>query len=410
MISFAEALSLVLNNTRPGQAIELNLAQAGNSRLAEPIAAGEDLPCYNRSPLDGYALIAADLKEADEYTPVNLRIKNLEFTKGQLHRGEAVKVMTGMPIPPGSDCVVRQEHTNSSNDTVKVMRRLYSGENVIYIGEDVQKGTPLFKVGDLLTPPRIGLLAALGHAKVMVMVPPKVAVLSTGNDLVGINQHVTKGYTRDANSYMLQALIKEYSGLPVMAGIAGDDFNLLTERLEQCLEMADLILTSGGISVGENDLLPKALEKIGAKVLFKKVAMKPGTPMIAAKKRDKLILALSGNPGACLVSFEQLAGPALMKMQGAERCTLPQTFGRLGAAVNVRPGKQLKFLRSHCYVSADHRLTATPLDNQRPGSLFSFSSYNCYIILDEETDQADRGGEVMLQFVRRSGFFELSGI
>lgn len=406
MISFADALSLVLNNTWPGKAIELNLAQAGNCRLAEPIAAGEDLPSYNRSPLDGYALIAADLKDADECAPVSLRVKSPESVEGQLRQGEAVKVMTGMPIPPGSDCVIRQEHTYSSNGQVRVMRRLNSGENVILVGEDVEKGTPLFKKGDLLTPPRIGLLAALGHTKVMVMVPPKVAVLSTGNDLVSIDQLVTKGFTRDANSYMLRTLIEEYSGLPVMAGIVGDDFTMLTESLEKSLEVADLILTSGGISVGENDLLPKALEKIGAQVLFKKVAMKPGTPMIAAKMRNKLILALSGNPGACLVSFEQFAGPAILKMQGYDKCTLPQTFGRLGAAVKVRPGKQVKFLRSYCCIGADQRLTATPLDNQRPGSLFSFSSYNCYIMLDEATDQADRGDEVLLQFVRRSALFE----
>lgn len=371
--------------------------------IAETIIAEEHLPSYDRSPLDGYALHAADLHHASRVRPVSLPVTEKAADRNSISRGEAARVTTGMSIPAGADCVIRREHTICHNGHVKLLKKLKPGDNIICAGEDIKKGTVLFTPGDMLTPPRIGLLAALGYAHVKVFTAPYVQILSTGNDLVPIDEENTPGKTRDCNSYSLYALVEEYGGKPASAGVVKDQLDDLCSALDDACAQADIIITTGGVSVGENDLVPTALKRIGARHIFWKVAMKPGSPLLFAKKGEKIFFALSGNPAACIVAFEQFVGPALLRMQGVENCCLPRINGVLTQDFQVSPGKVVNFIRSYCFIDENNRAAVTPLANQRPGSLQSLSAYNCYLVMREELNRAAKGDVLPVQLVPRKG-------
>ncbi len=405
MIPYAEAFKRAMDSVPNPRVEEVPLLKSRGRLLAAEIIALEDLPPFQRSPLDGYAFKAADTQGASKIKPAALEIigsiaAGVQFLQ-EVKEGQAVRIMTGAPIPSGADCVIRQENVVQCGSRVLVFEELRKGDNVVQKGEDVPKGLPLFSPGRRLVSSDIGLLAALGYAMVPVYSPPRVNILSTGGELVPVSEAPGPGKIRNSNSYLLASLVEEYGGSPFLQGIADDNLQEICAALENMLKESDIILTTGGVSVGEYDLLPEALERLGATQIFWKVALKPGTPLLAAKIRGKLIFALSGNPAACLVTFDQFVGPALFKMQGIKNFSLPVSNAVLQDDLVVKQSAQLRFVRAFCSLNANNILEVSSAGSQRPGVLSSFRNFNSYILLQNGVKPPRRGAEVPVQLLPR---------
>ena len=406
MISYETALEKVVQSARVLKPENLPLLDCCQKVSAAPVFSRENLPPFDRSPLDGYALQAGDTKGASEENPGRLKVVDVlhagSTAEVAVFPGTAVRIMTGAPIPPGADCVIRQENTREAGPgEILILEELGSGENIIKAGEDVKEGDVILEAGEIIAPGDIGLLAALGYTGLRVFPSPKVGILATGSELIEISEKPAGGQIRNSNSYMLAALVREYGGTPAMAGVCHDDLEEISSSIEKLLEENDIVITTGGVSVGDYDLLPDALERIGAHRLFWKVAMKPGTPLLAAEKNNKLILALSGNPAACLITFQQFAGPCLLKMQGRRDCNHRWGKAVLTENINVRKSSHLRFVRGHCRQNEEGVPEVKATGSQKPGVLSSFRSYNCYIVVPEKTSPG-KGDWVGIQYNQTS--------
>lgn len=405
MIPYADAFKMTMDSIPESRVEEVPLLNSRGRLLAADIIALEDLPPFQRSPLDGYALKASSTRGGSKAKPITLdqigSIAAGESFLEEVQEGQAVRIMTGAPIPAGADCVIRQENVVQCGSRVMLFEEVGMGDNVVKKGEDVPKGLPLFSPGRRLVSSDIGLLAALGYDRVPVYCSPRVNILSTGGELVNVNETPGPGKIRNSNSYLLASMVEEYGGSPCLKGIVADNMEEICTSLENMLDDADIILTTGGVSVGEYDLLPKALERLGATQIFWKVALKPGTPLLVAKSRGKLIFALSGNPAACLVTFDQFVGPALRKMQGIKNFSLPLTRGILQNDLPVQKSSQLRFVRALCSLNNNNILEVASAGSQKPGVLSSFRNFNSYIILQNGINVPQKGMEVPVQLIPR---------
>lgn len=315
---------------------DVDLAGAVGRVLAGPVAAPEDVPGFLRASMDGYAVRAQDTFGASVGAPQYLEIKG-EVPMGAVPErgvapGEALRVPTGAMLPAGADAVVMLEYTAEHPDkTLEVRRAVAPGENVLQPGEDVGAGEPLFAAGARLRPQDIGLLAALGVTRLTVPRRPRVAILSSGDEIVPIDQKPAPGQVRDANAYLAAAQVQAWGGLPLIHGIIPDDFPALRAALAAALIEADLILISGGSSVGVRDLTLAAIQDLpGAEVLVHGVAIRPGKPTIlAAAGAGKPLLGLPGHPASAAVVMEVLGRPLLEQLAGLK---LQASWGRTVAA------------------------------------------------------------------------------
>ncbi len=309
----------------PVGAEAVELAGAVGRVLAGPVAAAEAVPGFLRATMDGYAVAARDTFGASVGAPQYLEIKGEVAMGGVPERGigagEVLRVPTGAMLPIGADAVVMIEYTAEHPDqTLEVRRAVAPGENVLQIGEDVQAGELLFEAGRRLRPQDVGLLAALGLARLTVYQKPRVAILSSGDEIVPVNQRPGPGQVRDANAYLAAAQVQEWGGLPLLRGILPDEFNALRAALAAALIEADLILISGGSSVGVRDLTLAAIQDLpGAEVLVHGVAIRPGKPTILAAVGEtgtKPLLGLPGHPASAAVVMEVLGRPLLEQLSG----------------------------------------------------------------------------------------------
>jgi len=295
--------------------------------LAQEVRAEVDVPAFDRSPYDGYAFRAVDTAEASKDTPVTLRILE-EVAAGStpttaVTSGTATKILTGAPIPTGADAVINYEVTEFTAETVTLFAPVKAGSNIVYAGEDVKKGTLLAKIGQVIDAGTAGTLAAQGVAQPLVYRRPRVAILSTGSELVEADMPTAPGIIRNSNAYTIAAALRLIGIEPVYLGIARDTVDGIAALFEQGISECDAVISTGGVSVGDYDLSPAALEQIGAEVLARGVNLKPGKACAYAMKNEKLICALSGNPASCITNLYTVALPALKKLSG--RCdVLPQ--------------------------------------------------------------------------------------
>jgi molybdopterin molybdotransferase len=305
---------------------EVDLAAALGRVLAAPLPAPEDVPSFLRASMDGYGVRAADTFGASVGAPQYLEIKG-EVLMGAVPQrsvglGEALRVPTGAMLPPGADAVVMLEYTAEHPDgTLEVRRPVAPGENVLQPGEDVRQGEVLFPAGSRLRPQDLGLLAALGVARVPVFRRPRVAILSSGDEIVPITHKPAAGQVRDSNAHLSAAQVAEWGGVPTLLGIIPDDFAALKTALAATLSEADLILISGGSSVGARDLTLEAIQALpGAEVLVHGVAIRPGKPTIlAAVGQPPLpLLGLPGHPASAAVVMEVMGKPLLARLAGLE--------------------------------------------------------------------------------------------
>jgi molybdopterin molybdotransferase len=305
----------------------VELAAAGGRVLAAPIAAPEEVPGFWRASMDGYAVRAPDTFGASVGAPQYLEIKG-EVPMGVspprgVGPGEALRVATGAMLPAGADAVVMLEYTAEHPDgTLEVRRAVAPGENVLKPGEDVARGEVLFPAGRRLRPQEIGLMAALGIRRLIAYKKPRVAIISSGDEIVPLDGQPRPGQVRDANSYLAAAQVTAWGGLPVVGGIVPDEAGALRAALAKALDASDLILVSGGSSVGARDLTLTAIQDLpGAEILVHGVALRPGKPTILAalgEKGLKPLLGLPGHPASAAVVMEVLGRPLLSRLAGVE--------------------------------------------------------------------------------------------
>ncbi|MBQ8831507.1 MAG: molybdopterin molybdotransferase MoeA [Oscillospiraceae bacterium] len=324
---YERARELLLSNVSTADTERIPLSECGGRVLAQDLIAQENVPAFDRSPYDGYALRAEDTALASKEHPVTLQILE-EIPAGavpteEITAGTAAKVLTGAPIPQGADVVVMYEKTEFTDDTVTLFAPLMVGDNIVHAGEDIQKGAVLAKRGTVIDPGLAGTLAAQGVSMPLVYKVPKVAILSTGSELVEANDVPGPGKIRNSNRYMLEAALSRLGCEAVYLGIAVDTVEGISKLLMQGVAECDAVITTGGVSVGDYDLTPAAMEAIGADILLRGVDMKPGMACAYGTKDRKFLCGLSGNPASALTNFYAVALPALKRLTG-RREFLPQ--------------------------------------------------------------------------------------
>lgn len=343
MLSVEDAQAQVLARARPLETELLDVRSALGRVLAEPVVSRRTIPPWPNSSMDGYAVRAADTEAAPAVLRVTARIAAGMVPDRPIGPGEAARIFTGAPLPEGADAVVPQEEVEADGDGIRVRRPVERGAWVRPRGEDVQAGERVLEPGRRLGAAEIGLLATLGHSPVRVHRRPRVAVLSTGNELADLGTEPGPGQIPNTNSYSLAAQVLEAGAEPLNLGVAGDDVDALESRLRWGLT-ADVLLTSAGVSVGELDLVREALARIGATLHLWQVAMRPGKPITFGTLGDRLVFGLPGNPVSAMVTFELFVRPALRKMSGLAQLFRPRILARAGETI-ANPGSRRGYLR-----------------------------------------------------------------
>ena len=354
--------------------------------LAEALHAEENIPPFDNSAMDGFAVRAADVEGATEEKPAVLSVVETVAagyapTK-QVAAGQAARIMTGAMMPEGADAVVMQEVTQQDADEVKVFESIDKTGNVRFTGESVAEGQQVMEKGKHLRPPEISMLASLNCAEATVHRKPTVAIVSTGDELTPLGERLEPGKIRDSNRYGLYAQVEEAGGIPIDMGIAPDD-EAETERIfRTALAKADALITSGGVSVGEHDVVKTVLAKLG-EINFWRVAMKPGKPQAYGIADGKPIFGLPGNPVSSLVVFELFVRPALLKMAGHTNLFRPTFKAVLAESVTNRDGR-VNYMRAILKVS-DGEITAETTGPQGSGILHSLVLANGLITIPTAT-------------------------
>lgn len=351
-IALEDAQQMLLDLAEPKGETQVNLFAAAGRVLSQDIKAKFNIPAFDRSPLDGYAMRAADIVSASQENPVYLQVIE-EIAAGYVAAksvlpGTTIKVMTGAPIPDGADVVIKYEELHRVGDDLQVCQKLKSGSNIVPAGEDVKTGEIIAARGTKITPPVLGLIASLGITEVPVYEKIRVALLSTGDELLNPGEPLKPGKIYNSNLYTLHAQCCELGIDTIPLGIVDDNQAAIAAQMQKGLQEADLVITTGGVSVGDYDLVKVAVADIGAEKLFWKVDMKPGSAMIAARKGQQLIIGLSGNPASSLVAFDLLVTPVLRKMSGLVR-HLPVKTEVILAEDFGKSSPQRRFLRGSIY-------------------------------------------------------------
>ena len=367
--------------------------------LAEVLPATENIPPFDNSAMDGYAVRAADVQDASEKNPAVLSVvetiaAGYAPTK-QVAAGQASRIMTGAMMPQGADAVIMQEVTQQAGAEVQIFESIDTAGNVRFTGESVSEGQQVMGKGKHLRPPEVSMLASLNCAAAIVHRKPTVAIVSTGDELTPLGEPLEPGKIRDSNRYGLYAQVEEAGGIPMDMGIAPDD-EAETERIfRAALAKADALITSGGVSVGEHDVVKTVLAKLG-EINFWRVAMKPGKPQAYGIADGKPIFGLPGNPVSSLVVFELFVRPALLKMAGHEDLLRPTFKATLAEAITNRDGR-VNYMRAILKVS-DGDITAQTTGPQGSGILHSLVLANGLITIPTATT-LQAGEKVDAQFL-----------
>jgi len=388
-LSVDEALERILARVRTLEPVSVALLDALGATLAEDAVADRDVPPFRNSAMDGYAVIAADVASA----PATLRVVG-EIAAGGMPtrpivRGEAMRIMTGAPMPDGADTVVRVEDTDNGSTAVQIHAVTRPGTSVRAAGEDLRAGETVLTRGTVLRPAEIGVLATLGHKTVRVTRPPRVAVISTGDELVELDAPLRPGQIRDANRYTLVSAARAVGATPVPLGIVPDTVDDLRHALRAASSTADVIVTSGGVSVGDHDHLKPVVDELGS-MDFWSIAIRPGRPLAFGEIGGKPIFGLPGNPVSALLGFELFVRPALLKMAGRRLLHRPRVTATLDDTLDTPPG--LRFFARGIYDPMANTVRTT--GPQGSGILRSMALANCFIDVPETVRHLDRGAAV----------------
>jgi molybdopterin molybdotransferase len=365
--------------------------------LDEEVRSRIDVPAHTNSAMDGYAMAAGDLPESDQ---ARLRLLGTAWAgrpfSGTVGAGECVRIMTGAPVPDGADTVVMQEQVEVDDDRVVIGSGHRPGQNVRKAGEDIRAGAIALSPGLLLRPSHLGMLASLGIAEVKVRRRPRVAFFSTGDELQSVGTPLGEGQIYDSNRYTIYGMLERLDVEIVDMGVVPDTRELIEDAFHSAASVADAIVTSGGVSVGEADYVTETIEKIG-QVGFWKVAIKPGRPIAFGYVGDAMFFGLPGNPVSAMVTFYQVARPALIRLKGLTDPE-PDLLVRATCRSKLRkkPGRK-EFQRGKLSRDADGHYVVESTGHQGAGVLRSMAEANCFIVLPLEGETVEPGDEVDVQ-------------
>jgi len=397
-VRLEDALKIILSNVRQAGTELVNFDQALERVLAEDVVSNVDVPPFDRSAVDGYAVRAADTFRASDDKPVRLRVVGSiaigSPTKLRVRKDEAAKIMTGAPMPTGADAAVMLENTRIAGRKLDICTSLTPGKNVSARGEDVRAGNIVLKRGQKLRPQDVGMLASVGKVRVWVARKPRVAILATGNELRRPGKRLGRAETTDINSYSLAAAVESCGGKPQLLGVVKDDEALLKKALLKASKH-DMTLLSGGSSVGKRDLVPDAISEIG-EVLFHGVAIRPGGPTAFGVVRGKPVFALAGFPVASLVAFDMLARPTLRAMQGLPASRgYPRVQARLMRKISSTLGRADVVRVRVRHVAG--RPLAEPIRVTGSSILSSMTKADGFVIVPENSEGFKEGSTVEVE-------------
>jgi len=401
MLSVDDALERILAEFSPLPPVRVSLLDALGLVIADDVVSSINVPPFRNSAMDGYAIRSNDTSR----TPVTLAVIETiaagSLPEHAIGAGQAARIMTGAPLPAGADAVVRFEETDETRRaaddraSVTVRRQIAPRENVREPGEDIQRGDRVIHMGSRLRPADIGLLASLNISEIMVHRRPLVAILSTGDEVVDLGPDLNPGQIRNSNSYSVAALILREGGVPLLLGVARDTTDDLRDRLHAAGE-PDFYVTSGGVSVGDYDMVKDVLRSEGSVDLWQ-VRMKPGKPLAFGTIGQTPLLGLPGNPAAAVVSFEQFGVPAIRTMLGRDDVRLPEVRATLSESLR-NPGRRRHFVRGIVDRAAGEYV-ARPVGGKGSAALTPVARSNCFIIVPETRDVVEAGDSVEVQML-----------
>ncbi|MBA2874902.1 molybdopterin molybdotransferase MoeA [Thermaerobacillus caldiproteolyticus] len=399
-IPVTEAIKKVMAYAKEGEIETVQLEEAYGRYLAEPLCADHDVPPFDRSPYDGFAIRAVDSASASLTHPVEFEVIEAigagDVAKQVVQPFQAVRIMTGAQIPSGCDAVVMLELTNeyerNGKKYMSIKRSFKPGDNISFQGEDARKGDVLVPKGTFINPGVQALLATFGYAEVKVAKKPRIGIFATGSELLEVSEPLVPGKIRNSNSYMISAQVIRSGAIPVYFGTLADDVDECLAAIEQVLDDVDILITTGGVSVGDYDYLPTIYERLGAEVLFNKVAMRPGSVTTVAHVNGKLLFGLSGNPSACYVGYELFVRPVVRT-----RLFSPKPYLRKKTATLLadfpKPNPFTRFVRSYVTVQ-DGRLYVFPVGMDKSNIVTSLAKANALMVLPGGTRGFAKGDTV----------------
>ncbi|EJT5916246.1 molybdopterin molybdotransferase MoeA [Clostridium perfringens] len=399
-IALEEALEILNKNTKALKSEVVSIKDSLKRVLYGDVKSKINNPPFNKSVFDGYTFKSEDSKGTSKENPIELKIVDEIFAgmwpEIEIKHGEAVRIMTGAPIPVGADCVLKQEETERHGDLVKIFKEMKSYENISFMGEDIKIGETLIKKGKRLDYADLGIMASSGISEVLVYKKPRVSIISTGDEVCDINSTLKPGKIYDSNLYSLSARIEELGYNVLSMEHVGDNILKIEEAIEKAFEKSDIVFTTGGASVGEKDLMQKVSESIGFEKLFWKIKIKPGSAVVCSKKEEKILISLSGNPNAALTTFELLGKSVLKKLEGEEEnINIKREKGVLMDSFNKK-SPQRRFLRGNViYDEKGAKVYITQIKSGN-GILSSLLNANCLIEIEKGNEGLNRGEVVSI--------------
>jgi len=378
MQSIEQAREMILSRMTLMPPETVPLEQALGRYLARDVVSSMEIPSLDNSSMDGYAVRREDITSPGTSLKVSSVLPAGTLADSPLNRGEAVKIMTGAPMPAGADAVVKREDTTETEGRVTINTMPGLHENIRFRGEDIRSGDVILHAGDLIGPAQIGVLASLRSLVVTVRQRPVVAVLATGDEIVDLDEPLAPGKSTSSNSYTLVSLIKVLGATPLYLGIARDTRESLKEKLARAVR-ADLVLTSGGVSMGDYDLVREIMGEEENSLIFWKVDVKPGRPLAFGLVNGIPTIGLPGNPVSTMTSFYQFARPAILKMMGASNILLPRIMAKLSVPLDHRSDRP--YLMRGLLEKGGEDLMVRPTGPQGSGVLTSMAKGNCFILL-----------------------------
>lgn len=394
-IALEEALEILNKNTKALKSEVVSIKDSLKRVLYGDVKSKINNPPFNKSVFDGYAFKSEDSKGTSKENPIELKIVDEifagDFSEIEIKHGEAIRIMTGAPIPVGADCVLKQEETERHGDLVKIFKEMKVNENISFMGEDIKIGETLIKKGKRLDYADLGIMASSGISEVIVYKKPKVSIISTGDEVCDINSTLKPGKIYDSNLYSLSARIEELGYNLLSMEHVGDNILKIGEAIEKAFEKSDIVFTTGGASVGEKDLMQKVSESIGFEKLFWKIKIKPGSAVVCSKRQEKILISLSGNPNAALTTFELLGKSVLKKLEGEEEnINIKREKGVLMDSFNKK-SPQRRFLRGNViYDEKGAKVYITQIKSGN-GILSSLLNANCLIEIEKGNEGLNRG-------------------
>ncbi len=385
---------------------EAVLLEAYNRVLNEDVVSGLDIPPFNRSTVDGYAVKAEDTFGAEENEPATLRVSGAvnvgEQPQVKLAKGEAVEIVTGAPIPEGADAVVMVEDTEREDSELHVFGAVTSNENVMKKGSDIKNGAVILKKGQVLGSSEIGVIAALGLTKAKVLKIPIVAVLSTGGEVTEPGKELPPGKIYDINAYSISTAVIESGGKPVYFGVVPDDKAALSKAMQTAIASADMVITSGGVSVGPRDYTPQIVDSLGKPgIVVYGVAVKPGKPMTVGFVGEKPVFALPGNPTSALLIFYLFARPLIQRLAGRPVSGMRMVRAFAGSRMFSAKGRRT-FVMVRLEFDKQCRLIAEPVETGASGAITTLAKADGFVEVAENEQFVDVDEEVAVMLFRGS--------